>query len=178
MKSTIKLFALLLSVGVLFAACSKQETANVKPQVEKKLDSELDNSNAERSFCQCVEYVKNRYYIVGGVGYYGGAKDYGPILTNSNNDFEEEYYPENKDIIVIQPEFGKGIDRTYGHIALVGRVRYNSDDSMDITIYGANQGGSQFYEHGCSNVSSMKITVNKYNRRHVAFYRNMDKFIR
>lgn len=124
--------------------------------------------------CQCVAYVKNRYTIVGGVGANGGAKDYGPILTNATNNFTKVTTPQNKDIIVLQPQF-PGADNTYGHIALVGSVTNNANGSKTLVIYGANQGGTTWAEWCCSNVSAWAITVDNSNKNYVAYYRNLSK---
>ncbi len=129
----------------------------------------------EKGNCQCVAYVKKRYTIVGGVGANGGAKDYGPILTNSTNGFQVVAEPQNKDIAVMQPCF-PGSHKVYGHIALVGKVTKNSNGTITVVLYGANQGGNMYSECGCSNVSSWKITVNNSNKNCIKFYRNLSKY--
>lgn len=125
--------------------------------------------------CECVKYVKNRYTIVGGVGANGGAKDYGPLLTNATNNFTKVTTPQNKDIIVIQPAFGGGIDPIYGHMALVGTVTNNANGTQTLVLYGANQGGTTWAEWCCPNVSTMTITITATNKAHVAYYRNLSK---
>lgn len=125
--------------------------------------------------CQCVNYVKNRYTIVGGVGANGGAKDYGPILTNTTNNFSLVTTPQNKDIIVMQPGFGNGVNTTYGHIALVGTVTNNSNGTQTLVLYGANQGGTTNTEWCCSNVSAWTVTLTATNKKFVSFYRNLSK---
>ncbi len=133
-------------------------------------------ASSKAQTCQCVAYVKNRYTIYGGVGAEGGAKDYGPILTNSTNKFVIASIPQNKDSIVIQPAFGACTDPIYGHIALVGTVTNNPDGTTSLVLYGANQKKSpEWFEWGCSNVSTCNITLTTANRKYVSFYRNLSK---
>lgn len=158
MKSSKIIGASLLTIllpAVFFFSCKKEESIN------PDIDEVRNDGN-----CQCVGYIKNRLGITGSTA---NAKDWGPILLARG--FYEVSEPQNKDIAVMQPDFG--VDRTYGHIAMVGTVNYNSAGTLMVDFVGANQGSNRPipYEYGCNNVSWWLVTITPQKREHVKFYR-------
>jgi|GEM_PF-4625739 len=103
------------------------------------------------SYCQCVDYVKNRYQLSGSIGGSGGAKDMGPYLRDRG--FVQLSTPFVGAVVILKPAFGRGVNATYGHVAVITAVQDLGTD-WRITIRGANQSGSVWTEYNCTNVSS------------------------
>jgi hypothetical protein len=103
------------------------------------------------SSCQCVQYIKNRYQLSGSVGGSGGAKDMGSYLRDRG--FVQLNSPSVGAVVILKPSFGRGVDGTYGHVAVITAVQDLSSD-WRITIKGSNQGSSVWTEYECTNVAS------------------------
>lgn len=122
-------------------------------------------------YCQCVKYVKNR---VGDQSSAGDATNMDGYLKKNGYRLVDLNYdtPANKDVIIFRNYYGRGFDRTYGHVGLVSHAYKNSDSSISLGLISANMRTSNEYtEHGCTNVSGKMINIprNKYGA--VAVYR-------
>ena len=126
-----------------------------------------DYSPCAAGYCQCVDYIKNRY----GLKCSANAKSMGSCLTSSG--FKKLSTPVAGAVIIFQPNYGGGINTTYGHIGVVTKVVYDSKaKSYTLTVRGANQGGSTWTEYNCSNVSELKTTytVGSARNKALSFY--------
>jgi len=101
--------------------------------------------------CQCVDYIKNRYALTGAIGGSGGAKDMGSYL--SARGFVRINNPTVGAVVILKPPFGRGVNATAGHVAVITSV---SDLGSDwrITIRGANQNSGSSTEYNCTNVGN------------------------
>ncbi len=107
-------------------------------------------------WCQCVDYVRNRFNLAPG-GNFVGAADMGPYL-------EAQGYGRIPDpvvgaIIVFPRWFGAGIDATYGHVGVVTAIDTSDPANWHLTVRGARQTHPEWTENGCSNVSDMDHIV-------------------
>lgn len=117
-------------------------------------------------WCQCVDYVRNRFSLPPGGGFVGAA-DMGPFLER--NGFVPLREPMVGAVIVFPRWFGSGIDATYGHVGVVTTIR-SSGDAWSLTVRGARQNNQEWAEHGCSNVSDMDHITVPYGSDIVSFY--------
>jgi hypothetical protein len=121
-------------------------------------------------WCQCVEYVLNRYGLsMAGGPYFLSAADMAPYLHSRG--FGKVVAPTPGDIIVFSRSFGEGIDPTHGHVGVVRSATPLGDGvSWTVHVRGARQGGASFAEAGCANVSDMTVIVRSLSAR-TAFFR-------
>jgi surface antigen len=104
-------------------------------------------------YCQCVEYAKNRFGLSGSAG---RAKDMGSFLKARG--FRQISNPQVGAVVIFQPSFGKGIDQGAGHVGVITQVSsVDRDRQWQVTVRGANQGGSLFTEYSCNNVSNVRF---------------------
>jgi hypothetical protein len=118
-------------------------------------------------WCQCVDYVRNRFNLAPG-GNFVGAADMGPYL-------EAQGYGRIPDpvvgaIIVFPRWFGSGINATYGHVGVVTTVDTSDPANWHLTVRGARQTHPEWTESGCSNVSDMDHIVVPRGSDVVGFY--------
>jgi hypothetical protein len=110
-------------------------------------------------WCQCVEYVQNRFALNRWGGpHFIGAADMGPYLEAQG--LQRIAEPVEGAVIVFPRTFGMGIDAVYGHVGVVTQVSttYGSA-AWALTVRGARQQGKEWAEHGCSNVSDMYAII-------------------
>jgi hypothetical protein len=139
---------------------------NAEPAAAPAATPEVDGH-----WCQCVEYVQNRFALNRWSGpHFVGAADMGPYLEAQG--LQRITAPIEGAIIVFPRTFGMGIDETYGHVGIVMQVNPNdSGPAWTLTVRGARQEGSEWAEHGCSNVSDMyAISVPRDGSSGVSFY--------
>jgi len=98
-------------------------------------------------FCQCTEYVANRFGLTRD---FPNAKDWNDGYLQKNR-FRQVGVQKGA-IVVMEKEF-RGSDPTFGHVGVVENVRYSSGKTY-IDVRGANQyvGTSYVTENGCNNV--------------------------
>lgn len=98
-------------------------------------------------FCQCTEYVANRFGLTRN---FPNAKDWNDGYLQRNG-FRQVGLQKGA-IVVMEKEF-RGSDPTYGHVGVVENVRYSGGKTY-INVRGANQyvGDPYVTESGCSNV--------------------------
>lgn len=110
----------------------------------------------QASWCQCVDYVRNRFQLgYGGPGFVGAA-DMGPYLEAQR--FARLSEPAAGTIIVFQRWFGFGIDTTYGHVGVVTAATPDGG-GWQLIVRGARQTYQEWTEYGCTNVSDMQVRV-------------------
>lgn len=113
-------------------------------------------------FCQCVEYVKNRFGITAPVG---NAKDM--VNTLPRFGFTRISEPQAGAVVVMQPSF-PGSDPTYGHVGIVEGVQYVNGQTK-ISVRSSNQIGSKFSDANCSNVTVIGFGTAVNGRSDIAF---------
>jgi hypothetical protein len=101
-------------------------------------------------WCQCVQYIKNRFQLSGAIGLSGGAKDMGQYLAARG--FAQLWVPSVGAVMIMKPAFG-GVDATYGHVGLIVDV-IDRGDKWQVTLRGSNQPGTTWTEYDCTNVSN------------------------
>ncbi len=137
---------------LVFGACNIIALEALVPNVAR----------AESHYCQCVEYVKNRFGITQAVG---NAKDM--IYSLPNLGFRQVSRPEVGAVVIMQPSF-PGADTTYGHVGFIDS--YNSS-SGKISVKGANQrGGGAFTESNCNNVTVIGFGTSVNGRSDISFW--------
>jgi hypothetical protein len=125
-------------------------------------------NNQYARWCQCVDYVRNRFDLNPSAGpYFVGAADMGPYLENQG--FMPVYEPVEGAVIVFPRWFGSGIDATYGHVGVVTAVQ-SFGDTWSLTVRGARQTVPEWTEHGCTNVSDMSNITVPMGSNHATFY--------
>jgi len=87
-------------------------------------------SGTHARFCQCTDYVAEKYSLGSG---WGNAKDWSSFLRGKG--FTESDTPAVGAIVVQQPCFGHGVNGEDGHVGWVSAWNGNK-----FTITGANQG--------------------------------------
>jgi hypothetical protein len=106
-------------------------------------------------FCQCVEYVKNKFHLSGSAGQ---AKNMGPYLQARG--FVKLTVPRPGEVIIMQPGFHT--NSSAGHVAIIQTVvETNKGKSWKITVRGANQPGSRWIEANCTDVSFWSFEYSK-----------------
>lgn len=120
----------------------------------------IPSASQANSFCQCVGYVKNALGIRQAMG---NAKDM--IFSLPKQGFRRVNDPRKGDVVVMNNSF-PGADRTYGHVGFVESI-----NKGQLTLRGSNQGGRQFAEAGCNNVSVISFRTNVNGRGDVSFWR-------
>lgn len=131
------------------------------------------NANAADKFCQCTDYVYNRLVSFGHNPTYNypAARYWGSYLMNLGyTRVLPSMAIQNRDIAVIPPTYGSGIDSTYGHVAVVSSAATQGGVTY-VYLVGANQGGTTRTEYGCTNVSNMTLSSQNSNFWTVEFYR-------
>lgn len=132
--------------------------------------------------CQCVEYIKNRVGDPSPANHahlmdnYLQKNGYRKIdLTNDT--------PRNKDIVIIRTTFGRGYNRTYGHVGIVSSAtRQTGSISVDLVSSNMNDTAStqkpksnpkypERSEWKCDNVSGNILTIYPSDYNKVAVYR-------
>ena len=137
----------LISLLVLGAACGgADEAASNDTSVLASSEAELMSQLAPAS-CQCTTYVNNRFNLGGG---YPNAQDWGPYLTSRG--YVHVYSPQVGDVVVYT---AARMNNCCGHVGVIHGV-----SSAQLTVRGANQTGSPFTEHNCTNVTQIN-----FNRR-------------
>lgn len=105
-------------------------------------------------WCQCVTYVKNRYGLSGSIGGSGCAADMGPYLANRG--FVQVPGPRAGAVAVFSRGFNGQMNSSCGHVGVIQTVT-DLGTSWQVTLRGANQGGSTFTEYNCTNVSNWTL---------------------
>lgn len=133
----------------------------------------------QSSYCECVQYILNRYN--GGTplnnpdGRYSDAYKLdqpdpdGRIWMEliAGGSFHRVSTPQSGGILVLQRGVA-GMSSRSGHIAVVESVQ-NNGGTWIILMRGANQGGNLFGENNCGNVSLVTITLSK-NEQGVSYW--------
>lgn len=170
MKTRKLLFMLgLLLFGLGFNSCRKDES--MYPEKSDGFNVQLSAAVT----CSCVDYVKNQLSITTSTA---NAKDWGVVYTPANYVVVPggaAAVPTAGDIMVMLPGFGQGVNVTYGHIGIIKRITYLNSTDFDITLRGANQGGSST-EVSCSNVNDFTYQVRSTNRANTRYLRRNPNF--
>lgn len=113
------------------------------------------------SFCQCVQYLKNRFGL--------------PSPSGNANQWNDGYLQRNGfrqvgptvgSIVVFENTF-PGVNSTYGHVGVVQSI----NSSGQVTVRGANQGSSGLVtEYNCTNVNSLTFRTSINGRGDVSFW--------
>ncbi|NJO06420.1 MAG: CHAP domain-containing protein [Chloroflexaceae bacterium] len=119
------------------------------------------------SWCQCVDYVRNRFALGPTRGWFSGAADMGPYLEAQG--FARIHEPQVGAVAVFPPWFGAGIDTVYGHAGVVQQIE-PQEGRWKLTVRGARQTVPEWVEHGCSNISDMGHVYVAMEQPNVAFY--------
>jgi surface antigen len=114
------------------------------------------------SFCQCTQYVKNRFGLSNDFPH---AKDWNDGYLQRNGLVQTTAKPGA--IVVMERSF-PGADTTYGHVGVVESV----DGSGRITVRGANQyvGSTLVTESDCTNVRSTPFGTSINGRGDITFW--------
>lgn len=174
----LALSAMLTTVPQAIAASDTMESYQFSYEDETEAPSTFDEvgdmgdyiysiESAKATFCQCVDYIKNRY----GFSCSTNAKDMGSCLIK--NQFKKLSSPLAGAIIIFQPNYGGGIDKTYGHIGVITNISYSSKQKKyTLKVRGANQGGKVSTEYKCNNVSDLSTTytVGSSRDKNLSFY--------
>lgn len=119
-------------------------------------------------YCQCTDYVRQRFGLSSSIGWFWGAQDMGPYLQA--NGMVQVSTPQPGAIAVFPGWFGYGINSYYGHVAVVEQV-YWSGDSAQLVLRGANQSWAGVWsEYGCANVSDMYHIAHSPRYPYIAYY--------
>ncbi len=124
-------------------------------------------------YCQCVDYVKNKLVLSGTTG---GAKNMGNFLSKfryTQAPILPSLPPVNKDIMVIQPSYGRGIDAINGHVGFVSSVKVSGSNIIVDLVSTNMRKPNERTDAGCNNVSNTTFTINSFDLagNKVAFYR-------
>ncbi len=120
-------------------------------------------------YCQCVDYVRQRFGLFPSGGWFVGAQDMGPYLMA--NGLVPISWPQPGAIAVFPSWYGAGIHPWYGHVAVVQNA-YWYGDSAQLVLRGANQSYSGIWsEYGCYNVSDL------YHIHHSPSYPYIDYYV-
>lgn len=119
--------------------------------------------------CWCLTYIQNKFKFEKGTGY--DALDYGVILKKKG--YSKKSTPSSGDIVIFQPEYGN-LNPTYGHIGVITNVQYvkkGKEYCYYLKVKGARQGGDEFNECGCNNISYMNTYVTSNRVKYIAYWR-------
>lgn len=106
-------------------------------------------SAAAAHFCECVEFVKNRFALGGAAG---NARDMGAFLAKHG--FQRSDAPVVGGVVILQPAFYKtGDGAIYGHVGLIESIAPAGSGGWFVGIRGANQTGKTFTDQGCTDVT-------------------------
>lgn len=106
-------------------------------------------SAAGPHFCECVEFVKNRFGLNGAAG---NAKDMGPFLAKHG--FRRSDAPVVGGVVIFQPgAYKSGEGAIYGHVGLIESIAPAAPNGWFVGVRGANQTGNRFSDQGCSDVT-------------------------
>ena len=101
------------------------------------------------SSCQCVDYVKHRFNLMGNST---NAKNFAAYLMK--NGFTQVSTPQVGAVAVQQPAFGQGVSSS-GHVSVITAVSKDGK-FWQITTIGANQARKMTTQYHCSNVGTVK----------------------
>lgn len=119
-------------------------------------------------YCQCTDYVRQRFGLFSSIGWFWGAQDMGPYLRA--NGMVQVSTPQPGAIAVFPSWFGYGINPYYGHVAVVEHVYWNGD-AAQLVLRGANQSWFGIWsEYGCANVSDMYHIAHSPYYPYIAYY--------
>jgi len=119
------------------------------------------NTVMAEPFCQCVDYVRNRFSLSGSGDAY--TWDDGKLQANGYS----KVNPKVGTIVVMERNFPTA-NTSAGHIGVV-----ESYDSITgrIVVRGANQGSTNLItEHGCNNVNLWAISTSVNGRTDISFW--------
>jgi hypothetical protein len=97
-----------------------------------------------------------------GVSYVRAGVSQVPYLQQEG--FTQALQPTPGAVIVFQPTAGHGVDTTNGHVGVVHAVQPIQSSTgaitgWNVTVRGANQGGTTFTDGGCPNVSDIVFSI-------------------
>lgn len=169
MRNLIKFLVFILMIIPFINGCNKEEEEIITQFEQEEFTPENGGNGNNSGFCQCVAYVKHQLGITTSTA---NAKDWGVKYTPSGYSLVSGA-PQQKDIVVITPEFG-GVNPTYGHIGFVNSVSNVNGENFNINVIAANYNSkSLFTSCDCNNVNTQQnISVNSSNRNKIRFYRN------
>lgn len=169
MKKIIKISVIFLFLATLVNSCNKDDEQLVNQFEQEEFIPENGGNGGNSGYCQCVAYIKHQLGITTSTA---NAKDWGITYTPSGYSLVSGV-PQQKDIVVITPEFG-GVNATYGHIGFVNSVSNVNGDNFYINIIAANYNSlNLFTSCDCNNVNTLQnVSINSANRNKIRFYRN------
>lgn len=133
--------------------------------------------------CQCVEYIKNRVGDSSPAGHAYYMDNYLQKNGYRRVDLKNDV-PRNKDIVIIRREYGRGYNRTYGHVGIVSSANGQAGSNIYVDMVSANMNNTadskrpkpnpKFAERSewrCDNVSGNVLNISPSDYSNVAVYR-------
>ncbi len=152
------------STALIGAAIPTLDLHQAAPRPDSTDSANLDSAY----YCQCTDYVRQRFGLFSSIGWFWGAQDMGPYLQA--NGMVQVSTPQPGAIAVFPSWFGYGINAYYGHVAVVEQVYWNGD-SAQLVLRGANQSWTGIWsEYGCANVSDLYHISHSPHYPYIAYY--------
>lgn len=152
---------------IFLSACGDSPAISSNDTATEEVAENVEVAN-KAVFCQCVDYIRNRFNLN---GYYGNAKDWHNNLIKAG--YKTTANPKAGDIVIFQPSFG-GVNTTYGHIAAVVSYSYTYNTqtrvgTRKLTDRSANTGGTST-ESNCNNVGNSNRTYTDTKVGSIRYY--------